>query len=57
MGAQNVARVFVHWPHLGHREARLLLYMANVSLDADRPPVYFGGWEAAARALGLDPAA
>ncbi|ALQ31221.1 hypothetical protein AA310_05810 [Arthrobacter sp. YC-RL1] len=54
MGASNVAMVFAHWAHLDHREARALTYMANVSLDADFPPVYFGGWEALAAALGAD---
>lgn len=53
MGAGNVAQVFTHWTHLGHREARLLAYLALVSLDAGRPPVYFGGWADAARAIGL----
>lgn len=54
MGAQNVTKVFAHWRHLSHREARALAFMANMSLDADKPPVYFGGWEAVASALGLD---
>lgn len=55
MGASNVAMVYTHWTHLGHREARLLAYLALVSLDAGTPPVYFGGWADAARAIGLDP--
>lgn len=55
MGATNVAQVYVHWTHLGHRERSLLAYLALVSLDAGRPPVYFGGWADAARAIGLDP--
>lgn len=55
MGATNVVQVFTHWTHLGHREARLLAYLALVSLDDGRPPVYFGGWADAARAIGLDP--
>jgi hypothetical protein len=55
MGAQNVAKVFANWRHLGHREARALTFMANIALDADNPPVYFGGWVAVAEALGLDP--
>lgn len=54
MGAQNVAKVFAHWRHLKHREARALTYMALIALDADKPPVYFGGWKAVAEALGLD---
>ncbi|MCX2746699.1 hypothetical protein OOZ51_02585 [Arthrobacter sp. MI7-26] len=70
MGATNVAKVFTLWRHLSHRDARLLLYMANTSLDTEqggvdekgkptlkpsRPPRYFGGWEDAAEAIGLDP--
>lgn len=31
------------------------MYMANVALDQDVPPVYFGGWETAAAAIGMDP--
>ncbi|MEV8148741.1 hypothetical protein AB0O52_11440 [Arthrobacter sp. NPDC080073] len=54
MGAQNVAKVFANWRHLSHREARALAFMANMALDADKPPVYFGGWEAVANAIGLD---
>ena len=55
MGATNVAHVYTHWTHLGHRERSLLAYLALVSLDTGRPPVYFGGWADAARAIGLDP--
>lgn len=55
MGASNVAMVFTYWAHLDHREVRALTYMANISMDADAPPVYFGGWEALAVALGADP--
>lgn len=54
MGASNVAMAFAHWTHLDHREMRALIFMANISLDADTPPVYFGGWEALANALGAD---
>lgn len=55
MGAQNVAKVFMYWRQLDHREARALLFMANTALDKDLPPVYFGGWEALAHAIGHDP--
>ena len=55
MGAQNVGKVFAYWRHLGHKEARALTFMALTALDADKPPVYFGGWAAVAEALGLDP--
>lgn len=54
MGATNVAKVFANWRHLSHRDVRALAFMANMALDADKPPVYFGGWEAVAEALGLD---
>lgn len=54
MGAQNVAKVFANWRHLSHRDAHALTFMALISLDADNPPVYFGGWEALASALGYD---
>ncbi|QCU78677.1 hypothetical protein E7744_11355 [Citricoccus sp. SGAir0253] len=47
--------VSANWKHLGHREHRLLTFMALVSLDTDRPPIYFGGWQAGAEHLGLDP--
>ncbi|WP_298043129.1 hypothetical protein [uncultured Citricoccus sp.] len=47
--------VSANWKHLGHREHRLLTFMALVSLDTGRPPVYFGGWQAGAEHLGLDP--
>lgn len=57
MGIRNVNKIFTYWLHLGHREVRLLTYMAAISLDQDEPPVYFGGWEAGAAALGLDPQA
>lgn len=56
MGAQNVSKVFTHWRHLSHREARALIFMANMALDADKPPRYFGGWAALAEALGLSDA-
>lgn len=54
MGASNVTKVSTHWRHLSHREARALAFMANMALDAGKPPVFFGGWEAVASALGLD---
>lgn len=54
MGAKNALRVFEDWTHLKHRPARLLAFLAVRTLDADAPPVYFGGWRPAAAALGLD---
>ncbi|MGP9031510.1 hypothetical protein ACT17S_00345 [Glutamicibacter mysorens] len=55
MGASNVAKAFTYWLNLDHREMRALVFMANISLDSGAPPVYFGGWEALAAALGADP--
>jgi len=56
MGASNVVKVFTYWPHLSHREARALLYMANVAYDINAqhpgPPVYYGNWENLAHAMG-----
>ncbi|MFJ2621359.1 hypothetical protein [Glutamicibacter sp. NPDC087344] len=56
MGASNVAKVFIHWADssLTPLEKLALIYMANVALDADAPPVYFGGSAALADALGED---
>jgi hypothetical protein len=55
VGASNVAKVFTYWPDLKHRDKVGLIFMANTALDADDPPVYWGGWEALGRALGFDP--
>lgn len=57
MGASNVAKVFAYkeWRDLSHRDARLLLYMANISLDADAPPRFFDRWETLADAIGSLP--
>lgn len=57
MGASNALLVSNYWKHLGHRDHRLLTFMALVALDTGTPPVYFGGWQACARHLGLDPEA
>lgn len=54
MGAGNVTQAFESWGHLEHREFRLLVHMANTGLDSAAPPVYFRGWESAAKALGYD---
>lgn len=56
MGAKNVNKVFVYWSKsdLTHRELVALLYMANISLDADTPPVYFAGWQPIADSVGLN---
>lgn len=48
--------VFTHWAKepLTPLEKLALTYMANTSLDADVPPVYFGGSASLADALGED---
>ena len=56
MGARNVAAAFNDWrSHLTNRDMLALVYMANTARDNDTPPVYYGGWEALAHALGQDP--
>jgi hypothetical protein len=55
MGAGNVKRVYAEWAHAlqQHRAALgLLAYMANTSRDGEEPPLYYGGRERLARALG-----
>lgn len=61
MGRANVAAAFAIWGRAGlsHRAFRLLVFMANVSLDKEdgagrSPRVYFGGSEALATSLGYD---
>lgn len=51
MGASNVARVFAWWNALSDRDIRALVFMANMALDKDHPPVYYGGWEAIAESM------
>jgi hypothetical protein len=55
MGAQLVARVYVHWAALPDRPFRLLVHMALVVKDASTVPTYWGGRDAMAQALGLAP--
>lgn len=55
MGYSNASRAFEQWSHLGHRDGRLLAYMALCSDDRDEVPVYWGGWAKAAAVLGVDP--
>lgn len=57
MGYSNANRAFENWSHLGHRDARLLAYMALCTDDRDEVPVYWGGWAKAASVLGVDPLA
>lgn len=54
MGASNAVRAFALWSHLDHRELRGLLFMSLISMDKDDPPVYWGGWESLAEAMGYD---
>lgn len=52
MGAGNVALVYARWGHLPDRAFRLLGFMALISLDKDAQPMFWGGREALAGALG-----
>jgi|GEM_PF-3519729 len=56
MGASNVDAAFVlgNSLKLSHSAKIVLLRMANTSLDKDKPPRYFAGWELLALALGYD---
>lgn len=56
MGATNTVKVFVNWPNSGltQREMLALVYMANISLDKDFPPVFFGNLQDLATAIGLN---
>lgn len=56
MGASNTAKVFVNWHDSGltQREMLALVYMANISLDKDFPPVFFGDLQDLATAIGLN---
>jgi hypothetical protein len=46
MGASNVMTAYLRWSHLPDRAFRALVYMALVSMDADREPRYYAGREA-----------
>lgn len=53
MGAGNVKAVFATWQHVVPDPAfRVLVYMALVAQDNDKPPLYWGGREALAMCLG-----
>jgi len=45
MGMNNLYKVHVYWHTLPDLPYRVLSTMAFSSMDHDRPPVYFGGWE------------
>lgn len=54
MGASNVRKVYLNWPHLEDRPFRLLAYMALRARDNDANPWYGAGHtELAEIALGL----
>ncbi|HEY9415503.1 MAG TPA: hypothetical protein VIQ30_12140, partial [Pseudonocardia sp.] len=52
MGAGNVKLVYARWYGLPDLPFRVYAYMALVSLDDDREPAYWGGWESLALAAG-----
>lgn len=52
MGAGNVGLVFARWGSLNHAPFRALVYMAHRSLDNGNPPLFWGGREEIAVALG-----
>lgn len=57
MGASLVSAALVYvCPVLGrnHSARVAVVTMANMALDQDRPPLYFGGWQPIAHALGLN---
>lgn len=54
MGAHNVALALHAGRALPHPAKLVLVRMALVARDHDRPPRYFGGWESLADTLGYD---
>ncbi len=52
MGAGNVGLVYARWGKLPHAPFRVLAYMALRTLDDDDPPMFWGGRESLAVALG-----
>lgn len=55
MGAQLVSRVYTSWSHLPDRPFRLLCHMALIVKDSTKKPTYWGGRDAMAQALGMEP--
>lgn len=55
MGHRNVEMVHAYWTHLDPKPLLALIYMAAAAHNDDTPPVYFGGWEDVARAIGVNP--
>ncbi len=56
MGASSVNLAYTYWSHLPDAAFRALVWMCIQSIDQDRPPRYFGGRAALARAIGREPA-
>lgn len=54
MGIRLVIAAYSSYAHLPDRPFRLLCYMAAIAKDDDPMPVYFGGRDALATALGAD---
>jgi hypothetical protein len=52
MGAGNVKAVYALWADLPDRPFRVLAYMALTAKDADDPPMFWGGRESLAVAIG-----
>lgn len=57
MGRLNVIAVQTFWPHLSHRQMRLLCHMAAMSLDPPGydgypPYLYWASWQQQAAAMG-----
>lgn len=52
MGARNIGLVYAKWPHLEEQPFRMLVFMALHSRDRDEAPLYWGGREALAVAIG-----
>ena len=53
MGKSSISRVYEDWLHLDHQPFRVLGYLALRSIDEERPPVYYAGWEKIALAANL----
>jgi DNA-binding transcriptional ArsR family regulator len=54
MGATNVSHVYAFWSHLPAPSKVLLTYMALVTRDDQDPPLFDGGRDVLALALGRD---
>ncbi|GAA2621980.1 hypothetical protein GCM10010411_67500 [Actinomadura fulvescens] len=54
MGVGNIKLVYNRWRPLPNTSFRVLTWMALRSMDSDDPPLFWGGWEELALALGRD---